>query len=314
MVVDRTDGLRYVAGDPALPLYLRSSAKPLQAIPLVESGGADRLELTERELAVICGSHSGEPMHLEAVRAILAKVRLDEGALQCGAHAPLDAAQAAALIRDGLAPAPIHNNCSGKHAGMLAACRTRGWPVDSYLDPHHPLQREIAEIMEAFCGAAAGEIPLGVDGCGVPTFHVTVHAVGRAFACLADPSGVPDRRAGAVRRITRAMVAYPMMMSGTGRLCAAVMTALGDRLFCKTGGEAVFGMGLPALGWGVGIKIADGSNRGMGPVVVDTLRQLGVLTAADLDTLAPQHRPVVRNHQGRAVGEIRPVFALEEVS
>lgn len=314
MVVDRTGGLRYAAGNPALPLYLRSSAKPLQAIPLVESGGADALELTERELAVICGSHSGEPMHLEAVRAILAKARLDEGALQCGAPPPLDSTQAAALIRDGLAPAPIHNNCSGKHAGMLAACRAQDWPVDSYLDPRHPLQREIAEIVGTFCGVPAGEIPLGIDGCGVPTFHVTVHAAGRAFARLADPSGLPDRRAEAVRRITRAMVAYPLMMSGTGRLCAAVMAALGDRLFCKTGGEAVFGMGLPALGWGVGIKIADGNNRGMGPVVVDTLRQLGVLTAADLDTLAPQHHPVIRNHRGRAVGEIRPVFTLEEVS
>lgn len=181
--MDGTSRLWYAAGDPALLLYLRSSAKPLQAIPLVESGGADRLELTERELAVICGSHSGGPMHLEAVR-----------------------------------------------------------------------------------------------------------------------------------RITRTMVAYPMMMSGTGRLCASVMAALGERLFCKTGGEAVFGIGLPAVGWGVGIKIADGNHRGMGPVVVDTLCQLGVLTAVDLDTLATQHRPVVRNHQGRAVGEIRPVFTLEEVS
>ena len=144
VVVDPSGRLRYAAGDQALPLYLRSSAKPLQAIPLVESGAADRFDLTERELAVICGSHSGEPMHLDAVRAILAKAGLDEGMLQCGAHPPLDAAQAAALISTGQPPAPIHNNCSGKHAGMLAACRFRDWPVDSYLDPHHPLQRNIA--------------------------------------------------------------------------------------------------------------------------------------------------------------------------
>ncbi len=313
-VVDAAGRLRYAAGDPALPLYLRSSAKPLQAIPLVASGGADELELTERELAVICGSHSGEPMHLEAVRSILAKAGLDEGALQCGAHPPLDPAAAASLVREGRRPDPIHNNCSGKHAGMLAACRTRGWPLDSYLDPQHPLQREIAEIVGAFCGVPAGEIPRGIDGCGVPTFHVTVRAVGRAFARLADPGDLPNGQARAVRRITRALAAHPEMMSGTGRLCATLMTALGDRLFCKTGGEAVFGIGLPQPGWGVGIKIEDGANRGMGAVAVEALRQLGVPGAAEVEALAPLHRPVLRNHAGREVGEIRPVFRLEEVS
>ena len=313
-VVDPDGRIRYAAGDPALPLFLRSSAKPLQAIPLVESGGADRYELTERELAVICGSHSGEPMHLEAVRAILAKAGLDEKALQCGAHPPLDPSRAAALIREGRTPGPIHNNCSGKHAGMLAACRTRDWPVDSYLDPDHPLQREIAEIVGVFCGVPVEGIPRGIDGCGVPTFHVTVHAVGRAFACLADPARLPEGRALAVRRITRALAAHPEMMSGTGRLCAALMTALGDRLFCKTGGEAVFGIGLPARGWGIGIKIEDGSNRGMGAVAVEALRQLGVPEAAEVAALAPQHHPVIRNHAGREVGQIRAVFRLEEVS
>lgn len=253
-------------------------------------------------------------MHLEAVRAILAKAGLDESKLQCGAHPPLDAAQAAALIRAEQPPEPIHNNCSGKHAGMLAACRFRSWPVDSYLDPHHPLQRDIAEIVGTFCGVPADEIPLGIDGCGVPTFHLTVRAVGRAFACLADPSGLPERQTGAVRRITHAMAANPAMMSGTGRLCAVLMTAAGDRLFCKTGGEAVFGIGVPALARGIGIKIEDGGSRGMSAVAVEALRQLGVLTPADLATLAPQHHPAVRNHRGREVGEVRPMFRLEEVS
>lgn len=313
-VVDPDGRILYAAGDPALPLFLRSFAKPLQSIPLVESGGADRFELTERELAVICGSHSGEPMHIEAVRAILAKAGLDEKALQCGAHPPLDPTQAAVLIREGRRPEPIHNNCSGKHAGMLAACRTRDWPVDSYLDPDHPLQREIAGIVADFCGVPAEGMPRGIDGCGVPTFHVTVHAAGLAFARLADPSRLPDGRARAVGRITHALAAHPEMMSGTGRLCAALMTALGDRLFCKTGGEAVFGIGLPSRGWGIGIKIEDGSSRGMGAVAVEALRQLGVPEAEHLAALAEQHHPVIRNHAGREVGQIRAVFRLEEVS
>lgn len=314
VVADRSGRVRYAAGDPDLPLYLRSAAKPLQAIPLVESGGADALGLTAGELAVICGSHSGEPVHLEAVRAVLAKAGLGEAALRCGAHPPLDAGQAAALVREERRPSAIHNNCSGKHAGMLAACRTRGWPVETYRELDHPLQREIAGVVGACCGLAPEEIPRAVDGCGVPTFHVAVRDLARAFACLADPSGLGDRRAEAARRITRAMAACPLLVSGTGRLCHVLMSALGDRLFCKTGAEATFGIGLPGQGWGIGIKIEDGNSRGMGAAAVEALRQLGLLGPAELDVLSAQHRPVVRNHEGRAVGEIRPVFALERVS
>ena len=313
-VVDRDGRVRYAAGDPALPLYLRSAAKPLQAIPLVEFGGADALGLTDAELAVVCGSHAGEPVHVDAVRSILAKAGLDERALQCGAHLPYSASDAAVLIREGRAPGAIHNNCSGKHAGMLAACRTRGWPVDSYRDPAHPLQREIAGIVAEFCGVPADEIPRGTDGCGVPTFQGTAADLGCAFARLADPSGLPGRRAEAVGRLTRSMVAHSVMVSGTGRLVTVLMTGLGDRLFCKGGAEGGFGLGLPGRGWGLAVKIEDGNARGMGAVVLDALRQLGVVSPSELDALAAEHRPVLRNHEGRAVGEMRAVFTLEQVS
>ncbi len=314
VVVDAGGRVRYAAGDPDLPLYLRSAAKPLQAIPLVASGGADALGLTEAELAVMCGSHAAEAVHLEAVRGILTKADLSEAALQCGAHPPHDAAQAAALAREGRAPGAIHNNCSGKHAGMLAACRTRNWPVDTYREPDHPLQREIAEIIAQFCGLPAGEIPRGTDGCGVPTFHVAVRHLGRAFARLADPSGVADSHAAAVRRLTRAMVAHPQLVSGTGRLNTVLMSVLGDRLFCKGGAEGGFGLGLPGRAFGLAVKIEDGNTRGMGAVVVETLRQLGVVDAIGLEALAAHHHPIVRNHEGRAVGEMRAVFTLEPVS
>jgi len=313
-VVDREGRLRYATGDPDLELFLRSSAKPLQAIPLVESGGADALGLTEEELAVTCGSHAAEPVHLSAVRSILSKAGLDERALQCGAHAPGDAEAAAALVRSGQAPTAIHNNCSGKHAGMLAACRTRGWPVETYRASDHPLQREIAAIVCAFSGAARETMALGTDGCGVPTFHLTVCEVARAFARLADPSGLPSRRAEAVRRLGRAMVAYPVLTSGTGRLNTVLLEALGDRLFCKTGAEGVYGVALVGRGWGIGVKIEDGNSRGMGAVILETLRQLDLVTASELDALAGYHRPTVRNHEGRTVGAMRAVFTLEQVS
>ena len=313
-VADRAGRLRYRVGPADLGTFLRSSAKPFQALPLVESGGADALGLTDAELAVTCGSHSGEPVHLGTVRAILSKARLDERALQCGAHAPLDPATAEALIRDGLAPEPVHNNCSGKHAGMLAACRHREWPVDTYLRPDHPLQLEIAAVIAACCGTSIDAIPVGIDGCGVPTFSATLQQTARAFAVLADPHGFPERRAAAVGRVTSAMRRHPLMVGGTGRLNTDLLARFGDRLVCKTGAEALFGIGLLDRGWGMAIKIEDGNPRALGAIAVEALSQLGVITGADAESLASTHHPVVRNHHGWAVGEMRPVFRLEKVS
>jgi L-asparaginase II len=154
----------------------------------------------------------------------------------------------------------------------------------------------------------------GTDGCGVPTYWMTVSQVALAFARLADGSDLPSSRRDAARRLTGAMTAHPVLVSGTGRFNAVLMETLGDRLFAKTGAEAVFGVGLLDRGWGIGVKIEDGNSRGMGAVVLDTLRQLELVTASELEALAGQHHPTLRNHEGRVVGEIRPIFALEKVS
>jgi L-asparaginase II len=313
-VADRTGRLLYAAGPADLGTFLRSSAKPFQALPLIESGGADALGLTDQEVAVTCGSHSGEPIHVETVRAILAKARLDEQALRCGAHPPIDPASADALVREGRRATAIHNNCSGKHAGMLAACRHREWPVESYFRPDHPLQREIAAILGQCCGTPGGAIAVGTDGCGVPTFRLTLREIARAFAALADPADLPAPRAAAARRITGAMRGYPRLVAGTGRMNTEILSALGDRLFCKTGAEAVFGIGLMGRGLGVAVKVEDGNARGLGAVVVEALSQLGVITAAEAESLTAIHHPVIRNHHGWEVGEMRPVFTLEKVS
>ena len=313
-VADRTGRLLYAAGPTDLATFLRSSAKPFQALPLIESGGAEALGLTDQEVAVTCGSHSGEPIHVETVRAILAKAGSDEQALRCGAHLPIDPASADALVRDGRPPTAIHNNCSGKHAGMLAACRHREWPVESYLRSDHPLQREIAAILGECCGLPAGAIPLGVDGCGVPTFYLTLREIARAFAVLADPADLPAPRAAAARRVTGAMRSYPRLVGGTGRMNTEILSALGDRLFCKTGAEGVFGIGLVGRGLGVAVKVEDGNARGLGAVAVEALAQLGVIAAGEAEPLNAIHHPVIRNHHGREVGEMRPVFTLEKVS
>jgi L-asparaginase II len=313
-VVDPAGRLHYRAGSADLATYFRSAAKPLQTLPLVESAGVDALGLTDEELAVTCGSHAGEPAHLRAVRGILSKADLDEGALRCGVHAPVHSESAAALIREGRQPSAIHNNCSGKHAGMLAACRHRGWPTESYLEPEHPLQREIAGIVAACCGLSSGMLSAGTDGCGVPTFHATLRQVARAYAVLADPRGLPDRRADAIGRVTGVMRRNPHMIGGSGRLATEVQARLGDRLVCKGGAEALFGIGLLGEGRGIAIKIEDGNARAIGPVVVEALRQLGVIGRDEAEELAFLHHPTVRNHHGWDVGEMRAAFRLEKVS
>jgi len=313
-VVDRSGRVRYRAGDPELELFLRSSAKPLQAIPLIESGAVDTFGLGEHEVAVTCGSHSAEPEHLAAVRSILEKAGLDEGALQCGVQPPLDAAQAAALARAGRTPTALHHNCSGKHAGMLATCRAHGWPVDTYRAPDHPVQREIAGIVGEFCGVSSAAMATGTDGCGVPTFHLTVAQTALAFARLADPADLAPRRRTAAARLVRVMVAHPRMVAGTGRLDTVLMEAFPGRLVAKEGAEGVSGIGLVERGWGIGVKIEDGSRRGLGAVVLETLRQLEFVSASDLDALAAHYRPEIRSTDGRVVGEMHAVFTLEKVS
>ncbi len=309
-VADRGGRLRYVAGDPALPLYLRSACKPLQALPLVEDGGLERFELTDAELAVICASHAAEPVHLDAVRSILSKIGLDPPALRCGPHVPHDPATAAALARAGRAPEAIHSNCSGKHAGMLASCRLHGWPTETYLEPGHPLQRRIAAIIAEFC-ASSEPLPQATDGCGVPTFHANVGQLAQAFARLADPAELAPPRAAAIRRIGDAMAAHPVMVSGTGRLATSLMEVLGARLFCKGGAEGGFGVALRSRGLGIAVKIEDGNARAMGPIVVEVLRQLGAAGPADTAALAAHARPVVLNTRGEVVGAIRPLVHLQ---
>ncbi|HEV2356397.1 MAG TPA: asparaginase [bacterium] len=312
-VADRFGRVRYAAGDPALPLYLRSACKPLQALPFVEGGGVETFGFTGAELAVICASHAAEPVHLDAVRSILSKIGLGPSALRCGPHMPFDPATAAALARAGRAPEAIHNNCSGKHAGMLASCRLYEWPTETYLEPAHPLQRRIAAIIGEFC-ANGDSLPQATDGCGVPTFYATVGGLAHAFARLADPGDLAAPRAVAVRRIGDAMAAHPVMVSGTGRLATSLMEVLGSRLFCKGGAEGGFGIALRSQGLGIAVKIDDGNARAMGPVLVDVLRQLGVAGPAEVAALAAHARPDVRNTRGQVVGAIRSLVHLEEVS
>ena len=307
-VVDADGKLIAQTGDIHLVSYLRSSAKPFQLLPLVESGGADRFKFTDAELAVMAGSHSGEPRHVAAVQSILSKIGLSEDALQCGVHAPFNVDAARALRAAGREPTAVHNNCSGKHSGMLAQAVDRGLSTHDYTDPDHPVQTTIRQRLAELGGITFDEIGIGVDGCSVPCFALPLRAAALAFARLAQG------REDGLSRVARVMMTYPEMVAGEGRLDTDLMRAVPGRVVSKGGAEGYHGMGViqpDGTVLGIAIKIGDGDGRRGGhPVVIETLRQLGMLDAEVLVALHSYHTWPITNHRGLEVGEVRANFSL----
>jgi L-asparaginase II len=310
-------------GDDELITSTRSAIKPIQAVPLVASGAADRFQLTSRELAVICASHSGEPMHTYTVAKILARIGLDERALRCGAHPPYSQEVALRLERDHVPASQLHNNCSGKHAGMLMAAVHRGLSIDDYILPDHPVQRAILSTLERMAGLTQAP-PVAIDGCSAPTFGIPLRSLALAFARLVNPwaayraerPSVSPEEAEAAKRIVAAMTAHPEMVGGTsGRLDTDLCRVVRGKLIGKIGAEAVYAVGvLPQQefphGLGIAFKMEDGSRRALDPAVVETLSQLGLLSESELAELQAYHRPTITNHNKLVVGEIVPVFNL----
>ena len=310
-VVDARGELVASAGDPNLTTFLRSSAKPFQLLPLVESGGADRFGFSDRELAVMAASHNGELFHVQTVLGILNRLGLDPSALQCGAHPPLYAPAARALEEAGQMPNALHNNCSGKHTGMLAQCLDRKLPIETYPDPQHPVQITIKQALAELAGVSPDSIGLATDGCSVPTFAIPLAATALAFARLADPAQFGEPRRAALNRIAAAMMTCPEMVGGTRRLDTDVMRAGKGRVVVKGGAEGYYGMGLLSLGLGVALKLEDGdAGRGRNAVVVEVLRQLGALDAEGLAALGHFAAGPFKNHRGLEVGQVRPCFQL----
>ena len=259
-VVDSGGRLTASVGDAQRVVFCRSAAKPLQAVPLVDDKVADRFGLTTEELALCCASHNGEPEHQSLARSILSKAGLDESDLECGPHLPFDGAAAEALLRTGGSPTSIHNNCSGKHAGMLALAVAHGWPTRGYVRRDHPVQERMIAEVARWTNLQESEIGLGRDGCGVVSFAVPLARLAGAFARL----GGADGPAGA---IVSAMCAHPFLVAGTGRFGTALGQAAGDRLFGKTGAEGVFAVGATDGTFGMAAKVEDGAKRAT-PVAV----------------------------------------------
>ncbi len=305
-IVDSAGRLVRGIGSPEVPTFLRSSAKPFQAMTSIEIGAADRFGWTSSEIAVTCSSHDASSEHLAIVRGILAKGSLDESAFRCGPHPPIDNQTREQLVREGVSPSPIHNNCSGKHAGMLLACLAAGWPTTAYESTTHPLQQAIRETVARLSGIDASSIPTGVDGCAVPTFFLPVRSIALLFARLADPDSLSEPDALAAFRVRQAMQEHPRLVSWRGHLTDKLGQHLGTQLVSKGGAEGVFGIGLPEQRLGIAIKMLDGSARGIAAVACRLLAEF--FPQADWSKIESDIHPPILNTRRDIVGDIVPAF------
>lgn len=320
-VVDAAGRLIASAGDPQLVTYLRSSSKPLQVLPLLEDGGAERFQLTDAEIAVMCASHSGTDEHVATIAALQARVGISEEDLLCGVHAPTHAPTARAMRERGEPFTPNRHNCSGKHTGFLTSAVLHGEPKADYINPAHPAQQRVIQTFAEMIQYPREQIVIGIDGCSAPVFAVPLYNAALGFARLCDPRGLPVAREVACQMVTRAMTAHPFLVAGPERFDTLAMQFGQGRFITKGGAEGyqaigilpgALGEGSPALG--ITFKIADGDpgGRACSVVAVEILRQLGLLTeaeiAASMSHLAA--RPVT-NWRGLLVGEIRPAFRLD---
>ncbi len=310
-VVDAAGAVVLAAGRIYAPVFPRSAVKPLQALPLVESGAAAAFGLGRREVALACASHRGEPAHVEAVRDWLGCAGLDGDALECGAHPPMSADAAAALARLGEPPTALHNNCSGKHAGFLCTAVHLGEDPRGYIQPGHPVQRRVTAALTEMTGTDLQDAPCGCDGCGIPAFAMPLGAIARGMARMADPAGLGPERGRAAAAILDAMAAEPFFVGGTGSFVTECMAVAGDSVRVKVGAEGVYAAALPRLGYGLALKIEDGAFRAADVAMASVLRRLGCFGTAQEHALARFLQPTVHNVAGRPVGTMRATGALQ---
>lgn len=297
-------------GDPEACFYLRSSAKPIQALSVVASGAYKAFGMTRKELAVSCASHSGSDEHRETVAGLLARAGLGPEHLRCGIHMPGDAAARRELEATGGKPTPLHNNCSGKHAGMLVTTRHLGAPLDTYLSRGHPVQQMILSNLSVLAGVDPSDIHIGVDGCGAPVHGLPLRAMAMAFARVASRKGIPDRLRPAALAVRKATGAYPHMVASRGNFNTEFLAAFAGDAVAKSGAEALFCAGFAQAGVGLAVRIGDGNSRSMPPIVMRILAELGLPASARRKLSRFQRLPVINCHR-RRVGWVEATeFAL----
>jgi L-asparaginase II len=318
-VVDGRGASVHALGDTARPVFARSAVKVLQALPLVTSGAADELSLSDEELALACASHNGQARHVATAAAMLAKAGLDEAALECGVHWPQHEVAQRELAASGQPLSSLHNNCSGKHAGFLcvgclmarAQRRDAREFVRGYVRADHPVMREVTAALQATTGADLSHAPVGTDGCSIPTFGIPLARLALAFARVATGVGLSAERAHAAKRLRAAVAKAPFHVAGTGRFDTKVMQRLGERVFCKVGAEGVFCAALPEQGLGVAIKVDDGNNARAAEVVMATVIEALVrLSDDERSSMRGLSDVTLKNWNGIEVGALRATAEL----
>jgi L-asparaginase II len=293
-------------GDVERLVYPRSAVKAMQALPLIETGAADRYGLGPEELALACSSHSGEPGHVATAAGMLKLAGLDADALKCGAHWPIHQPSAHALAREGGTAGAIHNNCSGKHAGFLCTACALDADRARYVEPDHPVQRLVKDTFESLTGAVLSQDVCAIDGCSVPTWAMPLTALAKGFARFGTGTGMTADRAKAAARLRAACAAHPWHVAGSGRFCTEIMRKLGERAFVKTGAEGVYCAALPGQGLGIAVKCDDGAGRAAEVMLAAMLVRF-LPSGTDLESFV---HPTLRNWNGIVVGGLRPTAAL----
>jgi L-asparaginase II len=302
-VVDREGKVVASAGDPQALNFTRSSLKPMQAHPFIQDGGHEKLGFTSREVAIMCASHGGEPMHVETVQRVLDHIGAAERDLQCGCHAPTY------FKATGTTPPPdahwsqLHHNCSGKHSGFLAFCRLHGLPFANYLDPDSPLQKRVRDSVRDV--AKTSDTAMGIDGCSAPNYAMPLASLAHAFCRLALGE-TPE-----LATLGSAMRAHPELVSGTMRLDLALMTIGAGDWVTKSGADGMQAIGIRSRGIGIAVRCADGNPRGVRVATVAVLQSLGLLGDIAGTPLEPLVEHEIRNYRGTLVGDVTPAFTLK---
>ncbi|MFA6154230.1 asparaginase [Mesorhizobium sp.] len=297
-------------GDTTKPVFPRSAVKAIQALPLIESGAADAYGFGNRELALACASHSGEPAHVELARSMLAKAGLDQSALECGTHWPSSHDAEIALARGGGSPNALHNNCSGKHAGFLCTCVHSGIDPRGYVKAGHGMQEMVRDAMQAVTGTVHGADERAIDGCSIPTYAVPLRSFALGFARMATATGFGPERAKAAKRLLSACMAEPFFVAGTGRADVALMEAAPGRIFAKGGAEGVHCAAIPELGLGIAVKCDDGASRAGDAMVAAVLAKLLHADEALSARLLGLANEAIESRIGAKVGSLRPTAAI----
>jgi L-asparaginase II len=315
VVADVSGRLLACHGDAEHVAYFRSAAKPFQAVPLVESGAADAVGFGSEDLALACASHDATPAHQRGVARMLARIGLDEDALRCGIAPPPDPHEAARITLGLKAESQLQCECSGEHAGMLAACLHLDYPLESYTEPDHPLQRRIRDIVARVLRLDEDDLVTGTDGCRIPTFAAPVRTFAVAYATLADPKQAPAgagrQLAKSLDRLRQAMTAHPTLVGGEQALDSDIMALSEGRIVAKLGAEGLLCLAVPERGLGIAIAAEDGASRALGPAAVAVIEQLELAAPATIDTLRERHVETVKTFGGETVGEMCPAFKLK---